>query len=89
MERITRLVGVAQSLAGSPPIVVLNELGSGLDPEATARVFNVAERFADDGWAVVISSHNLAFVERTADRVVVLDGGELVAHDSPAGIRAS
>jgi ABC-type multidrug transport system ATPase subunit len=86
---MTRLVGVAQSLAGSPPVVVLDEPGSGLDPEATARVFDVVERLAADGRTVVISSHDLALVERTADCVAVLDGGELVAHDSPAGLRAS
>ena len=86
---MTRLVGVAQSLAGSPPVVVLDEPGSGLDPEATARVFDVVGRLAADGRTVVVSSHDLALVERTADRVAVLDGGELVADDSPAGLRGS
>ena len=82
-------MGVTESLAGSAPVVVRDERGSGLDPEATARVFDVVERLAADGRTVVISSHDLALVERTADCVAVLDGGELVAHDSPAGLRAS
>jgi ABC-type multidrug transport system ATPase subunit len=84
---MTRLLGVAQALTGAPPVVVLDEPGSGLDPAMSQRVFEVAESLADEDRAVILSSHDLALVERFADRVVVLDKGELVAARSPSALR--
>jgi ABC-type multidrug transport system ATPase subunit len=47
------------------------------------RLFGIVSDLADDGTAIVLSSHNLAPVERTADRVLVLDGGRFVADGPP------
>lgn len=83
----TRLLGVAQALAGAPPAVVFDEPASGLDPTMATRVFDTATELAADGRAVAVSSHDLARVERRADRVAVLDRGELVAVDTPERLR--
>lgn len=84
---MTRLLGIAQALAGDPPVLSLDEPASGLDPVMRRRVFEIVEALADDGHAVVVTSHDLPSVERTADRVVVLDRGAVVASGTPAVLR--
>ncbi|MBZ6495657.1 ABC transporter ATP-binding protein [Natrinema longum] len=75
---MTRLLGIAQATIGDPPVVVLDEPGSGLDPGMSMHVFDVAADLADDGIAVLLSSHDLELVERAADRVLVLSNGRIV-----------
>jgi ABC-type multidrug transport system ATPase subunit len=84
---MTRLLGLAQATVGDPPVVLLDEPASGLDPQMGRRTFEVARALADDGAAVLCSSHDLALVEEWCDRALVLDGGELVADDTPAALR--
>ncbi len=85
---MTRLVGIAQATIGNPPVVVLDEPASGLDPGMSVRIFEVAEELTSEGAAVLLSSHDLALVERTADRVVLLDDGEVARAGAPADILA-
>ncbi|WP_254528756.1 ABC transporter ATP-binding protein [Natrinema gelatinilyticum] len=84
---MTRLLGIAQATIGNPPIVVLDEPGSGLDPGMRLHVFDVAERLADDGIAVLLSSHDLELVERVADNVVILADGGVVTEGSAVELR--
>ncbi len=84
---MTRLLGIAQALAGDPPVVVMDEPASGLDPAMSERIFEVVESIADEGRAVLLSSHDLPLVERTADRLVVLESGQLKASGTPATLR--
>lgn len=86
---MTRLVGIAQATIGDPPIIVLDEPASGLDPGMSSHVFDVASELAADGTAVLLSSHDLALVDRTADDVAVLDNGQILHQDSPANIQAA
>ncbi|GGC61660.1 ABC transporter ATP-binding protein [Haloferax sulfurifontis] len=83
---MTRLLGLGRALVGDPAVVVLDEPASGLDPGMVERLFDIVSALADAGVAVVLSSHNLGPVERTADRVVVLDGGRFVADDDPRAV---
>jgi ABC-type multidrug transport system ATPase subunit len=80
---MTRLVGIAQATVGDPPLVVLDEPASGLDPGMSVRIFEVVDELADDGAAVLLSSHDLGLVERTADRVVLIDEGSIARTGSP------
>jgi len=84
---MTRLLGIAQALAGDPPVMVLDEPASGLDPAMSERIFDVIESIAAEGRAVVLSSHDLPLVERTADRLAVLESGRLRATGRPAALR--
>ncbi len=85
---MTRLVGIAQATIGDPPLVVLDEPASGLDPRMSVRIFEVAEELAEAGTAVLLSSHDLSLVERSADRVALLDDGSIAWLNSPADIRS-
>jgi ABC-type multidrug transport system ATPase subunit len=80
---MTRLVGIAQATIGDPPIVVLDEPASGLDPGMSTRVFDVARRLADENTAVLLTSHDLSLVERTADQVLLLDDGVVAERGHP------
>jgi ABC-type multidrug transport system ATPase subunit len=84
---MVRLLGVAQALAGAPPVVALDEPASSLDPGMSGQVFDVASDVAEDGRGVMLCSHDLALVERIADAVVVLNRGEVVAAGSPDALR--
>jgi len=74
---------LAVQLAARPRVLLLDEPTRGLDYPAKRRLTALLRRHAADGGAVVVSSHDVEFVAETADRVVVLAGGEVVA-DGPA-----
>jgi ABC-type multidrug transport system ATPase subunit len=84
---MTRLLGIAQALAGDPPIVMLDEPASGLDPAMSRLIFDIIASIADAGRAVVLCSHELPLVEATADRLAVLESGRLVRTGSVESLR--
>lgn len=77
-----RLLGIAQSMVGDPPVIVLDEPASGLDPNMSASVFATADEMADRGTTVILSSHDLSLVESSADLVMVLTKGRVAACDT-------
>jgi ABC-type multidrug transport system ATPase subunit len=81
---MTRLLGIAQATVGDPPVVVLDEPASGLDPGMRRQTFEVVRERAAAGTAVVLSTHDTALAERFADRVLLLGGGGLLASGSPS-----
>ena len=76
-------VGLAQSLLGSPPAYVLDEPTQGLDPKQVVDARRVMRRLADDGGAVLLSTHLLAEAAAVCDRVVMIVRGRIVAEDVP------
>ncbi len=84
---MTRLVGIAQATIGDPPVIVLDEPASGLDPGMRGHVFDIAGELAASGTAVLLSSHDLGLVERTADHVLLLDDGTICRRGSPATLQ--
>jgi ABC-type multidrug transport system ATPase subunit len=79
---MTRLLGLAQALAGDPPIVLLDEPGSGLDPGMRKRMIDIARSLAAEGTAVLYSTHDLELAER-CDRISLVDAGSLVETAPP------
>jgi ABC-2 type transport system ATP-binding protein len=72
----------ATALLGDPEILVLDEPANGLDPAGVAWLRTFLRRFAEQGGAVLVSSHLLAEIAEVADRVVVIDQGVLIAEDT-------
>ncbi|GAB3405322.1 alpha/beta fold hydrolase [Flindersiella endophytica] len=68
-------LAVAQAMLGLPELLVLDEPTDGLDPPQIAEMRRVLRRYADDGRAVLVSSHLLAEVEQTCTHLVVLHRG--------------
>ncbi|MFB7186461.1 ABC transporter ATP-binding protein [Streptomyces sp. NPDC056230] len=73
---------LAIQLAAAPRIVLLDEPTRGLDYRAKAELTRIVAALAEEGRSVVISTHDVEFVARTADRVVVMAEGDIVA-DGP------
>jgi ABC-2 type transport system ATP-binding protein len=80
-------VGLADALLGEPPLLVLDEPTSGLDPIQTADMREHLIETARTGRAMIVSSHAVADLEPLATKVAVLRNGELVAFDTPEGLR--
>ena len=70
-------LGLATALLGDPDVLVADEPANGLDPEGIAWLRRFLRATADEGRTVIISSHLLAEVARTADRIVVVSEGRL------------
>jgi ABC-2 type transport system ATP-binding protein len=72
-------LGIAVALLGDPPVVVLDEPVNGLDPEGIRWVRNLARRLATEGRTVFISSHLMSEMALTADHLVVVGRGRILA----------
>lgn len=79
-------LSVALALVGSPEIAVLDELTTGLDPQARRSTWDTIEQIRDAGVTVVLVTHFMEEAERLCDRVMVIDRGHVSAIDSPAGL---
>jgi ABC-2 type transport system ATP-binding protein len=81
-------LGLARALLHDPPVLILDEPVSGLDPHGIREVREIIGRERDRGRVVFLSSHVLSEVERTADRVGILRQGRLVFEGPTAGVSA-
>jgi ABC-2 type transport system ATP-binding protein len=79
-------LGIAQALLGDPAVLLLDEPANGLDPEGIRWMRDLLREFADGGGTVLLSSHLLREVEATADRLVVIGGGKVVAQGDLADL---
>jgi ABC-2 type transport system ATP-binding protein len=82
-------LGLATALLGDPAVLVLDEPANGLDPEGIQWLRGFLRHLAStEGRTVLVSSHLLAEVDQTADRVVIVGAGRLVQEGSLAQLRA-
>ncbi|MGW0959045.1 ABC transporter ATP-binding protein [Streptomyces gelaticus] len=72
-------LNLAQALLGDPAVLVLDEPANGLDPEGIAWMRELLRNFAAEGRTVLVSSHLISEVEQTADDLVIINRGRLVA----------
>jgi ABC-2 type transport system ATP-binding protein len=79
---MTQRLGIAAALLGDPPVLLLDEPVNGLDPEGIIWIRTLLRSLAAEGRTVLVSSHLMGEMALTADHVVVLDRGRLVA-DAP------
>lgn len=80
-----RLLGLAQALLGSPPVLLLDEPTSGLDPRMAAHISSVIESLPAEQ-SVLLATHDLEHAAQ-ADTLVILHRGRVVARGSPEAIR--
>ncbi|WP_326846880.1 ABC transporter ATP-binding protein [Streptomyces kaniharaensis] len=81
-------LGIAGALLGDPPVLLFDEPLNGLDPEGVLWVRGLFRRLAEEGRTVFVSSHMMAEMEHTADRLVVIGRGRLIADESLADFSA-
>ncbi|MCD4850434.1 amino acid ABC transporter ATP-binding protein [Arthrobacter sp. AK01] len=79
-------VGIVRALALKPQLLLFDEPTSALDPELVGDVLGVIKELAEEGWTMVIVTHELAFAQHVADEVIFMDGGVVVERGPAAEV---
>ncbi|WP_034092248.1 ABC transporter ATP-binding protein [Streptacidiphilus albus] len=74
-------LGIAAALLGDPPVLLFDEPLNGLDPEGVRWIRGLFRRLAAEGRTVLVSSHLMSEMENTADRLIVIGRGRLIADE--------
>ena len=76
-------VAIARSLCMRPNIMLFDEPTSALDPEMIKEVLDTMVSLADEGITMLCVTHEMGFAKQVADRVIFMDGGEIVEENTP------
>ncbi|MBD1556261.1 amino acid ABC transporter ATP-binding protein [Vibrio sp. S9_S30] len=76
-------VAIARSLCMNPKVMLFDEPTSALDPEMIKEVLDVMVELAEEGMTMVCVTHEMGFAKEVADRVIFMDGGEIVEENDP------
>ena len=79
-------LSIALALVGSPQVAVLDELTTGLDPQARRDTWALIEGVRSSGVTIVLVTHLMEEAERLCDRVALIDAGRVVVVDTPAAL---
>lgn len=79
-------IAIVRALAMSPDVMLFDEPTSALDPEMVGEVLDVMKKMASQGMTMIVVTHEMGFAREVADRVIFMDGGEIVEEGSPEGI---
>lgn len=79
-------IAIVRALAMSPDVMLFDEPTSALDPEMVGEVLDVMKKMASQGMTMVVVTHEMGFAREVADRVIFMDGGEIVEEGSPEDI---
>jgi ABC-2 type transport system ATP-binding protein len=79
-------LAVALALVGSPEVAILDELTTGLDPQARRDTWETIEEIKRSGVTVVLVTHFMEEADRLCDRMMVVDHGRIAAIDTPTGL---
>ena len=84
-----RRLDLAASLIGHPEVLFLDEPTTGLDPSARALMWDIVRQLVADGTTLLLTTQYLDEADQLADRIAVIDGGEVIAEGTPAELKAS
>ncbi|MER5648092.1 ABC transporter ATP-binding protein [Streptosporangium sp. NPDC002524] len=79
-------LSIALALVGNPRVAILDELTTGLDPQARRDTWNLIEGVRSRGVTIVLVTHFMEEAERLCDRLALIDAGRVVTVDTPAGL---
>jgi ABC-2 type transport system ATP-binding protein len=93
MEEMSRgmqqKVAIARALLSRPRLLLLDEPTTGLDPRSKREVQAVIQELREQhGTTILLTTHDMYEAEALCDRIAIIDGGKIVALDTPAGLRA-
>ena len=77
-------VAIARALCMEPKVMLFDEPTSALDPEMIKEVLDTMIELAESGMTMLVVSHEMGFARRIADRVIFMDGGEIIEDAPPA-----
>jgi polar amino acid transport system ATP-binding protein len=82
-------VAIARALAMQPKLMLFDEATSALDPELVGEVLKVMKQLAEEGMTMVVVTHEMGFARDVADRVVVMEQGQIIEQGHPAELFAN
>ncbi len=85
---MSQRLGIAAALLGDPQVLLLDEPVNGLDPEGVRWIRNLLKNFAAQGRTVLVSSHLISEIAHTADALIVIGQGRLLAQTTVAELSA-
>lgn len=74
---------IASTLVNHPKVLFLDEPTTGLDPQARRNMWELIQQIRDEGVTVVLTTHYMEEAELLCDRITIMDGGKIIALDSP------
>jgi ABC-2 type transport system ATP-binding protein len=83
-----RRVNLAIALMGSPQLLILDEPTVGIDPQSRNNIFETIFGLRDKGLTVLYTTHYMEEADHICNRVAIMDGGKIVAMDTPHNLRA-
>ena len=82
-------IAIVRALCMNPQVMLFDEPTSALDPEMVGEVLDVMKELAKEGMTMVVVTHEMGFAKEVADRVIFMDGGEIVETGTPEEIFTS
>lgn len=76
-------VAIARSLCMEPKVMLFDEPTSALDPEMISEVLDTMISLAEEGMTMIVVTHEMGFARKVADRVIFMDGGEIIEENNP------
>ncbi len=84
-----RRLDIAASIVVTPELLFLDEPTTGLDPRNRNQVWEIIRALVDDGTTVVLTTQYLEEADQLADRIAVIDDGEIIAEGTPGDLKAA
>jgi ABC-2 type transport system ATP-binding protein len=81
-----RRLALAVAIVGKPRLVFLDEPTTGMDPQARRATWDIIQELKARGVTVLLTTHLMDEAERLADRIAIMDAGQIIALDTPAGL---
>ena len=82
-------LALACALVGDPQLLFLDEPTTGLDPQARRQLWDLIEKFKQDGRTILLTTHYMDEAERLCERVAIMDHGKIIARGTPRELIAS
>jgi ABC-2 type transport system ATP-binding protein len=79
-------LALALALVNDPALLLLDEPTTGLDPQSRRQLWDTILRLRDQGKTIVLTTHFMDEAQTLCDRIAILDGGRIIAQDTPAGL---
>ncbi|HEY97366.1 MAG TPA: ABC transporter ATP-binding protein [Dehalococcoidia bacterium] len=83
-----RRINLAIALMGNPQLVFMDEPTVGIDPQSRNRIYETIEGLQSKGMTILYTTHYMEEADRLCDRIAIMDGGKIIAMDTPRALKA-
>ncbi|PIU55543.1 MAG: ABC transporter [Chloroflexi bacterium CG07_land_8_20_14_0_80_51_10] len=83
-----RRINLAIALMGNPQLVFMDEPTVGIDPQSRNNIYETIEGLRDKGTTILYTTHYMEEAERLCSRIAIVDGGKIIAMDTPHGLKS-